>query len=290
MERYEGIRKIRSEEEYEATRKRLEEYLVQYKWITESDAPLDDIFDSLLECSKIRKLYEGRTGTDEREIVSEMTEKENEYRILSLKRQFDELKHGTYIANLRRNITALYITVGEYEARAEKAERSAPESDSVEGHEEKKREYITSGPYRRARFFWAAFTGLVPGEILNMDIEDKNEIPLFIKQKYGLISLIEPTPFENNKTNTNTALVVAPERNDFSIRWFANPVNKFIASRGIVEMNSAIENMVDEYDKIDFVEESSENKIAPKNRKKGGKNVKRSDRSEREDFGRGDER
>ena len=290
MERMEGLKRINSYEKYVEAKQRLEDYLKQYKWITESDAPMDDLFESLLECSKTRKIYENAPEEKRKEEFA-LEEKENEYRILSLKRQFDELKNGTYLAKLKRNITALFITVGEYEARVEKAEKEAPPSDYIDGLEEIKRDHITKGRYRRIRFFWASFTGLVPGEILNMDIEDKNEIPLFIKQKYGLISLVEPTPFENQQRNQ--AMVISDKKNDFSIRWFANPVTEFIASRGIIEMQEERDAIRDEIiDIVEKVESSDTTERAvksPKNRKKGGKGVKRTDSRSEKDSGR-DER
>ena len=285
MERYEGLKRIKSDEEYEAAKKRLEEYLVQYKWIAETESPLDDIFDSLMECSKVRKIYENEEAKSEedkeREIVDNQEEIDNEHRILSLKRQFDELKNGTYVANLRRNITALFITIGEYEARLEKAEKNVPDSDVVDGVEEKKKDYIIKWKGRRFRFFWANFTGLVPGELMNMDVEDRNEIPLFVKQKYGLISINEPVPTERQKQNM--ALVIAGQKTKFSMKWFSNPVNEFIASRGITQVNKLKKNEVE----APVAEENST--TSKGRRRKGGKNQKRTDRSEREDFGR-DER
>lgn len=285
MERYEGLKRIKSDEEYEAAKKRLEEYLVQYKWIAETESPLDDIFDSLMECSKVRKIYENEEAKSEedkeREIVDNQEEIDNEHRILSLKRQFDELKNGTYVANLRRNITALFITIGEYEARLEKAEKNVPDSDVVDGVEEKKKDYIIKWKGRRFRFFWANFTGLVPGELMNMDVEDRNEIPLFVKQKYGLISINEPVPAERQKQNM--ALVIAGQKTKFSMKWFSNPVNEFIASRGITQVNKLKKNEVE----APVAEENST--TSKDRRRKGGKNQKRTDRSEREDFGR-DER
>ncbi len=284
MERYEGLKRIKSDEEYEAAKKRLEDYLVQYKWIAESESPLDDIFESLKECSETRKTYETNgeeQDHEEREIVDTQEAKDNEHRILSLKRQFDELKNGTYVANLRRNITALFITIGEYEARLEKAEKNVPDSDVVDGVEEKKREYVVKWKGRRFRFFWANFTGLVPGELMNMDVEDRNEIPLFIKQKYGLISINEPVPAEHQKENM--ALAVAKQKTKFSIKWFSNPVNEFIASRGITQVNKLKKNEVE----APVAEESST--TSKGRRKKGGKGQKRSDRSEKESLGR-DER
>lgn len=285
MERYEGLKRIKSDEEYEAAKKRLEEYLVQYKWIAETESPLDDIFDSLMECSKVRKIYENEEAKSEedkeREIVDNQEEIDNEHRILSLKRQFDELKNGTYVANLRRNITALFITIGEYEARLEKAEKNVPDSDVVDGVEEKKKDYIIKWKGRRFRFFWANFTGLVPGELMNMDVEDRNEIPLFIKQKYGLISINEPVPAE--RQNQNMALTVAQQKTKFSMKWFSNPVNEFIASRGITQVNKLKKTEVE----APVAEENST--TSKGRRRKGGKNQKRTDRSEREDFGR-DER
>ncbi len=252
MERKEGLKKIRSEEEYDEVRQRLDEYLVQYKWLTESKNPLEDIFKSLAECSKIRNSYEEGTE-EEREIVDTQEQIDNEHRILSLKRQFDELKNGTYVASLRRNITALYIIIGEYEARMEKTNSLKQNEEKVNDSEANEKDskgqiqnYVTSGKYRRLRYFWASLTGAIPGEIVNMDIEDKNEIPLFIKKKYGLIAIVdEQTPLERMRHENEKSLVVAGARNEFSVR-VAKKVDEFISEKGIIVKGKETQGNVEE--------------------------------------------
>jgi chromosome segregation ATPase len=50
MERMEGLRKINSYEKYVEAKQRLEDYLKQYKWITEAKTPYEDIKNMLTKC------------------------------------------------------------------------------------------------------------------------------------------------------------------------------------------------------------------------------------------------
>ena len=130
MDRYEGLKRIKSNEEYEAAKKRLEEYLVQYKWIAETESPLDDIFDSLMECSKVRKIYENEENKENEEDYSfleylyakytngisiENPQQEDLYRDLCLarleKRKIEEGKCDTDISKTQARILNLMRTL-----------------------------------------------------------------------------------------------------------------------------------------------------------------------------------
>ena len=232
MERMEGLRKINSYEKYVEAKQRLEDYLKQYKWITEAKTPYEDIKNMLTKCVETRKGYENETTEDKKELsIEERAEKrkvelDNENKILALKLQYEALKGDTYIGNLRRNIKALYITIGEYEARCLEAMQE-PEA------KEEKRALLTSRSMRRFRFMLASLTGFVPGEV-NMNVEDRSEIPTYIMENYDLVNKDEFTPAPKEET----ALVVVPEYDTSAgvfYRLFEQPVNEFIASHGIVE-------------------------------------------------------
>lgn len=231
MERMEGLRRINSYEKYVEAKQRLEDYLKQYKWITEAKTPYEDIKNMLTKCVETRKQYEDKTteekreGTPEERTERRKVELDNENKILALKLQYEALKGDTYIGDLRRNIKALYITIGEYEARLEASEE--PET------KEQRRELLTSRSMRRFRFMLASLTGFVPGEV-NMNVEKRSEIPTYIMENYDLVNKAEFTPASKEET----ALVVVPEYNTSAgifYRLFDQPVNEFIASRGIVE-------------------------------------------------------
>ena len=236
MERVEGLRKITSYEAYIETKQRLEDYLKQYKWITETKEPYEDIKNMLVKCVEARKEYESRSTDDKTEVTPEeraekrKVELDNENKILALKLQYEALKGDTYVGNLRRNITALFVTIGEYEARIESAQKKSKKDK--EEKDEKSSDFLTSRSMRRFRFFLAHLTGMVPGEI-NMNVENRKEIPLYIIENYDLVNKPEITP-----EHKEMALVVVPEV-DTSVgifhRLVEQPVNAFIASRGIVE-------------------------------------------------------
>lgn len=231
MERMEGLRRINSYEKYIEAKQRLEDYLKQYKWITEAKTPYEDIKNMLAKCVETRKEYEDKTSKEKKEgTLEERAEKrkvelDNENKILALKLQYEALKGDTYIGDLRRNIKALYITIGEYEARLEA--REEPET------KEEKRELLTSRSMRRFRFMIASLTGFVPGEV-NMNVENRSEIPTYIMENYDLVNKVEFTPASKEET----ALAIVPEYDTSAgifYRLFDQPVNEFIASRGIVE-------------------------------------------------------
>ncbi|MBQ8299996.1 MAG: hypothetical protein IJX99_09145 [Clostridia bacterium] len=236
MERYEGLRRITSHEGYLDAKKRLEGYLKQYKWITETDSPYEDIKNALVKCVEKRKAYEGGSIENtsdqdgekgEETQVSKSEILENENAILSLKVQYEAIKSDTYAANLRRNITALYVSIGDYEARIESKSRK-----NKDEKESEKDPFYTSRSMRRFRFFLANLTGLVPGEV-NMNVENNKAIPLYIIENYDLVNKPEIT--EEQK---EMALVVVPEV-DYSVnmvnRLFGKPVDQFIAAYGIKE-------------------------------------------------------
>ena len=247
MERMEGLRRINSYEKYVEAKQRLEDYLKQYKWITEAKTPYEDIKNMLTKCVETRNEYESVT-TEER-AEKKQTELDNENKILALKLQYEALKGDTYIGDLRRNIKALYITIGEYEARLEAMQE--PET------KEERRELLTSRSMRRFRFMLASLTGFVPGEV-NMNVEKRSEIPTYIMENYDLVNKDEFTPASKEET----ALVVVPEYDTSAglfYRLFDQPVNEFIASRGIVEKG-----VLHQVDKPEVSSKERENKEVSK--------------------------
>ncbi len=238
MDRVEGLKKIKSYEAYVEAKQRLEEYLKQYKWITETKAPYEDIKAMLVKCVTTRKEYENKSAeekvseTPEERAQNKQLELDNENKILSLKLQYDAIKSDTYIANLKRNITALFVTIGEYEARIESSNKK---------DEKAKDEFLTSRSMRRFRFFLANLTGMVPGEV-NMNVENRKEIPLYIIEHYDLVNKPEITP-----EYKETALTVVPDLGTsmgLFHKFIEQPVSEFICSRGIEEKGTTSSEIV----------------------------------------------
>ena len=256
MDRVEGLKRITSEQEYVDAKIRLENYLKQYKWITETKTPYEDISKALMRCAETRKSYEKKEvpeeETPEEKEARRQIEFDNENRILALKLQYEAIKGDTYVGNLRRNITALYVSIGDFEARngQDAALDLEVRNDFKDGAP------LTSRSMRRFRFWLANVTGLVPGEI-NMDVENRREIPLYIAENYDLVNKPEITPEQKEM-----ALIVVPEvdtSKGILYRLVENPVDRFIASRGIREKGV--------YEKTAQISEdgiSVENKFVPR--------------------------
>ena len=260
MNRVEGLKRITSDQEYFDAKLRLENYLKQYKWITETKTPYEDISKALMKCVETRKTYEDKEiekeETAEEKEARRLVELENENKILALKLQYEAIKGDTYVGNLRRNITALYVSIGDYEARnSQDAQMDLEVKDA-----QKDGAPLTSPSMRRFRFWLANVTGLVPGEI-NMDVENRKEIPLYIAENYDLVNKPEITP-----EHKEMALIVVPDVDTSKgvlYRLVENPVDRFIASRGIREKGT--------YEKTAQITEdgiSVENKFIPREKDK----------------------
>lgn len=272
MERYEGLRKIDSYDEAREARKRFENYMKLYKWILETDSPYEDIKDALYKCIEKRKLYEEKDSSesdekkDEEAKVSRCDILENEGEILSLKLQYEAIKNGTFAATLRRNITALYLSIGDWEARHQpirilslkkrNEDKEEVESEKnplytsrlmgrlrsflanvkgvVIGEEDEREEdpLYTSRSMRRLRFFLANVTGLVPGEV-DINMEGRKGIPLYIIENYDLVNKPEVT--EQQKENALIAIPQVDHSFDFYKRMFDIPVAQMISMYGIKE-------------------------------------------------------
>ena len=151
----------------------------------------------------------------------------------------------------------MYVSIGDYEAR----NSQDVQMDLEAKDEQKEGTPLTSRSMRRFRFWLANVTGLVPGEI-NMDVENRKEIPLYIAENYDLVNKPEITP-----EHKEMALIVVPEvdtSKGILYRLVENPVDRFIASRGIREKGT--------YEKTAQITEegiSVENKFIPRETEKG---------------------
>lgn len=242
MERYAGLKEIKLHDDYIESKTRLNNYLKQYKWILETEKPYEEIRDALSKFIEKRKKYEGKvfgetTSSDEEKKASENLENneeniisdkeilENENGILSLKNQYDAIKNDTYIAGLKRNITALFVTIEDYEASID--------NTSMKGKSLGERfKYYREKAKKKFRFIYANLTGIVPGE-MNLEVENNDDIAKYIIENYDLINISK----EYEETDEKN-LVIVPEIGSSQRmynRLIADPVNSFIRSRGIEE-------------------------------------------------------
>lgn len=237
MDRYEGLKRITSYDEAQEAKKRFGNYMKLYKWILETDSPYEDIKETLYKCIEKRKLYEEKEPSEAEEKESKVSKAEmieNEGEILSLKLQYEAIKSGTFAATLRRNIAALYISIGDWEARHQpvKIPIFKKKDEVIEEDERKKDPLYTSRSMRRLRFFLANITGLVPGEV-DINMEARKGIPLYIIENYDLVN--KPELSDEQK---ETALITVPQVEhsfDFYRRMFDFPVTQVISMYGIKE-------------------------------------------------------
>lgn len=103
--RYKVLQKIKTQEEYEDAKKRLEYYMKEYTWMQESENPMLEV---RTEMQKLLPMLNGEK-TESQKYFSRCVN------LLTSKSQ--QIASGEYLTNLKSNITALLVTTREYEQR-----------------------------------------------------------------------------------------------------------------------------------------------------------------------------
>lgn len=186
MERYRGLTKIKSYEEYKNAKERLKKYIEEYNWISTSESPMQDIKD------QIDSLQENGVSEEQEGIAS----------IQNLYTKFSSLKNVDYKSDLYKNIVALITEIEQYEARISNNSFFKTLLGAVLG----KKEDIEN-LRKRYVFGMATITGDVPGEA-SLQLESIDSILASLKDsKYDWINI---DPFSQKEQET-TALTVVKE-------------------------------------------------------------------------------
>lgn len=197
MERYRGLTEIKSYQEYQQAKERLKHYIEEYKWITSTNKPYEDIKAELDQIIGMREKEEN---------PSKHTALETEGKAQALKVKFDAVQDKTYEPNLYRNIMALILTIENYEAKMSKSSFFATLVGAIAGKKED-----MENLKKRYLFGRAVLTGDVYGEH-NVQLESVDNILNFLGRNYEWVNLDPTSAVEEN----STALAIIPQREEAS--------------------------------------------------------------------------
>lgn len=166
------LEKIKSLEEYEIAKKDFEKYMGEYKWISESENPKEEVENKLKEC--MQQLHFGMEKQDEIEMLS---------KIHTLKTKYISIARGEYQNQLRQNITGLMMMLEQFEAN----EKHMPFGEVVKGiftNDEKTKEYLKN----KYMLSLSNMYGVVPAPE-RLDLERMPDILEYMYQNYDLVTI-----------------------------------------------------------------------------------------------------
>ncbi len=216
MGRIKGLEKIKSKEEYQKVRATLESQVKEYIWLSSKKEP-----EKLIE-EELRKTMQ--------QLKQDMGEEEKSvlYKIHRLEIMYKSLKAGTYLTDLRQNITANLILVEQFDAMKEKRNTWETVKGVLTGDKDTK-DYLD----RKNMISEVNRSGNVNPP--NMEMEDPRKIIKDIITRCNLVGItineeeLGLVPIENdNNRGIETREKIAAWTNDF----IAERENKVVASKG----------------------------------------------------------
>ena len=216
--RYRQVERIKTQEEYEEAKKRLDYYLKEYTWMQESKNPILEVKQ---EMEKLLPMLNG-----------EKTESQKYFQkcinLLNSKNQ--QIIAGEYLTNLKQNITALLVITREFEQKQK---------------EYTLRDIFWRGIIKRDKTILEALKinniferimafGNVPAE-KDLSLQDPEYLVAYIGKYYDLVGIQVPD------YQKNLALVpVNSERVTMEQKFILNMMNEYLKENGI-ENDSASE-------------------------------------------------
>lgn len=101
--RYRELQRIKTKQEYENAKERLEYYKTEYTWIKESENPMDDVRK---EIESLMPMLNGENTDSQRHYLKH---------IQFLMNKRSQIKKDRYLPIIKQNITALLLTTRQYE-------------------------------------------------------------------------------------------------------------------------------------------------------------------------------
>lgn len=213
---YKGLKKIKTYEEYNEKKQELKYYVEEYSWITKTKEPLIDITNQM-------KTLLGKLDNED-------ITKEEQLQILKgihlLQIKYLKVKKDEYISILKRNITATFILVEQYEASIEQHSPWQIIKGVITGNAEIKsylqRKYMVS----------KVNDNRVAPSAVNLSMENIEDILGYIEQNYNLVDVKMP--------KEETALVPIEEGG------IDNPVQKQVQEKTEAFIESQLEKLSDQ--------------------------------------------
>lgn len=212
---YKGLEKIKTYEEYDEKKQELKYYVGEYSWITKAKEPLVDITNQM-------KTLLGKLD-DEDITKEEQLEVLKGIHLLQIK--YLKVKRDEYLSTLKRNITATFILVEQYEASIEKHSLWEVITGVATGSAEIKsylqRKYMVS----------KVNDNRVAPSAVNLSMENIEDILGYIEQNYNLVDVKIP--------KEETALVPIEDVE------MDNPVQKQVQEKTEAFIESQLEKLSD---------------------------------------------
>lgn len=212
---YKGLEKIKTYEEYGEKKQELKYYVDEYSWITKSKEPLIDI------TNQIKALL--------RELDDEDITKEKQLEILKAihlsQIKYLRVKKDEYLSILKRNITATFIIIEQYEASIEKHSLFKKIIGVITGNAEIK------SYFQRKYMLSKANDNRVAPSAVNLSMENIEDILGYIEQNYNLVDVKIP--------KEETALIPIGDVE------FENPVQKQVQEKTEAFIESQLEKLSD---------------------------------------------
>ncbi|MBO5179751.1 MAG: hypothetical protein J6B87_05345 [Clostridia bacterium] len=240
---YKGLEKIKTYEEYGEKKQELKYYVDEYSWITKSKEPLTDI------TNQMKKLLDELDNAD--------ITQEDQLRVLKgihlLQIKYLSVKRGEYLAILKRNITATFILIEQYEASLEKHSPWQVIKGVITGNVEIKN-------YLQRKYMISKVNDTRAAQsAVNLNVEKIEDILGYIEKNYNLVDIKIP--------KDETALMLVEDID------MDNPVQKQVQEKTEAFIVNELEKLSDQIIENDAgLSETEKEKI----REKRGKTKKKS--------------
>lgn len=183
---YREVTRIKTQDEYEKAKRRLEYYVKEYAWLQQSENPRQEVREEL---QKLMPMVQGNHSESERYYL----------RCINLLINKDrQIKEDVYLANVRRNITALLVTTRQYE----QSQKDYSILDILKGIIRRDQTVLQDmkldGMFSRIMTF-----GNVPGEE-DLSLQSPDDLVQYIGKTCRLVGIPMPSPEEAKE---NMALV-----------------------------------------------------------------------------------
>lgn len=182
-----GLEKIKSLEEYELAKKDLQYCIHEYKWISESKNPKQEIEDELKKCMK--DLHENMDRDEELALLS---------KIHTLKTKYIAIVRDEYKNEVKTNILGLILITEQYEAANQDVSFTDLISGLLRGSPEIKN-YLR----RKYMFTLSNMYGIVPAP-QSLNIEKMEDILDYVAKNYDLVDIDLSDRKEINEVSLTT--------------------------------------------------------------------------------------
>lgn len=199
-----GLEKIKSKEEYDAVKSGLEYYIKEYIWLKKCDNPIAEVESEIKSC--INKLRKDMDEKEELELLR---------RIHLLKAKYIAIRENKYENDLKRNISADFLRVEQYDASQEKTTFMSIISGLLKNDTDIKN-YLK----RKYMLTISNAYGVIPTAV-DLNLEKVEDILKYISDNYNLAGI-------NELETSSKDLIIAHEKDKPGVRQVLEMTEEYI--------------------------------------------------------------